>query len=56
MRQLTGKRDSKLVRKLGRTLRRLQEAEVEYWNISVATNDGEHEDCDYAPTQARRLR
>lgn len=56
MRQLTRKRDSELVRKLGRALRRLQEAEEEHLSISVAMNDGECEDCDYVPTKARRLR
>ncbi|CAI6342343.1 unnamed protein product [Periconia digitata] len=56
MRQLTRKRDSELVRKLGRALRRLQEAEEEHLSISVAMKDGEGEDCDYVPTKARRLR
>ncbi|KAF1952284.1 hypothetical protein CC80DRAFT_572371 [Byssothecium circinans] len=55
MRQLTRKRDSELVRKLGRALRRLQEAEEEYLSISVAMNDRECEDGDYVPTKARRL-
>ena len=55
MRQLSGKRDSELVRKLGRALRQLQEAEEEHLSISVAMDDGECEDCDYVPTQARRL-
>jgi hypothetical protein len=56
MRQLTGKRDRELVRKLERALRQLQEAEEEHRSISVAIDDKECEDCDYVPTQAGRLR
>ena len=56
IRQLTGKRDRELVRKLGRALRRLQEAEEEHRSISVAMDDREYEDYDYVPTQAGRLR
>ncbi|KAF1963992.1 hypothetical protein BU23DRAFT_634774 [Bimuria novae-zelandiae CBS 107.79] len=55
MRVLTEKRDSELVRELGRALRRVQEAEEEYLSISVAMDNGEYKDCDYVPTLARRL-
>lgn len=56
MRQLTGKKDRELMRKLGTALRRLQEAEEEHQSISVAIDDGECEDSDYVPNQAGRLR
>ncbi|KAF2473698.1 uncharacterized protein BDR25DRAFT_311898 [Lindgomyces ingoldianus] len=56
VRQLTGKRDGTLVRKLGSALKRLQEAEEKHLRILVTIDDGESADCDYVPSQACRCR
>ena len=56
LRQLSGKRNSKPVHKLGMDLRQLQEAEEEYLSISVAMDDKKCEACHYVPTKARHLR
>jgi hypothetical protein len=47
-------RDGRLMRKLGKALKRLQEAEEEQRSIAVTMDDGDSEDCEYVPTQTRR--
>ena len=42
------------MRKLGKALKRLQEAEEEQRSIAVTMDDGDSEDCEYVPTQTRR--
>ncbi|CAG5189929.1 uncharacterized protein ALTATR162_LOCUS12114 [Alternaria atra] len=48
---LRPKRDERLMRKFGRALKRLQEAEEEHHSIALTMGDGDSEDCDYVPTQ-----
>ncbi|KAL5376361.1 hypothetical protein PMIN02_011828 [Paraphaeosphaeria minitans] len=43
-----------LMRRMGRTLRRLREVEEEHLSIAVPMNDGDSKDCDYVPASTRR--
>jgi hypothetical protein len=47
-------RDGRIMRKLGKALKRLREAEEEQRSIAVTMDDGDSEDCEYVLTQTRR--
>lgn len=54
--QVQTKEVKRLVRQMGRALRRLQELEEEHLSIAVPMNDRDSKDCDYMPALTRRHR